>query len=89
MSPERGQAGTEAAEAGNGAGRWEAAARHRARLRHCLPPLPRRHPAAARAAPGRCGRWGTGSGNGPGRAKRSLGNYFASSAGGLEKIGEV
>lgn len=40
MSPEWGQAGTAAAEAGNGAGCWEAAARRRAQPRHWLSPCP-------------------------------------------------
>lgn len=41
------------------------------------------------AQPGQCGRWATRSGDNAGRAKHSLGNDFAGSAGGLEKIEEV
>lgn len=47
MSLERGQAGTEAAEAGNGAGCWEATARRRARPRQLLCPSPRHHSASS------------------------------------------
>lgn len=83
MSLKRGQAGREAAEAGDGARRWEAAAQRRAQAK--APAAP----GTAQAAPGRCGRWGTTSRGGPSGAKRWLGNGFAVSVGGLEKIGEV
>lgn len=78
MSLERGQAGTEVAGAGNGVGRWEAAAQRGARPKHHWPFVP--------VTPGWCWHvenWERGwLWQGPGRD-------FAGSVRGLGETGQV